>query len=163
MTDAAQKCWLMKTEPSVYSIDDLERDGCTAWEGVRNFQARNFMRDRMRIDDPVLIYHSNAAPPAVAGLAKVCSTARPDPTAFDPASAYFDARSTADKPVWFLVDVCFVEKSPRPIPLAELRADPALDGLLLLQKGQRLSIMPVSPVHFAHIVKRFHAPPPRAA
>ena len=144
--------WLMKTEPSVYSIDDLARDGRTPWEGVRNYQARNFMRDRMRVGDPVLIYHSNASPPGVSGLGRVCSAVRPDATALDPASHYFDPRHTTEKPIWFLVDVCFVEKFSRLIPLFELRADPALEGLALLRKGQRLSILPVDPVHFERIV-----------
>jgi predicted RNA-binding protein with PUA-like domain len=152
MTAAVPNHWLMKTEPSVYSINDLERDGRTAWEGVRNFQARNFMRDRMRVGDRVLIYHSNVAPPGVAGLGRVCSTAYPDPSALDPAGPYFDPRSTPQKPIWFLVDVCFEETFARLIPLAALRADPALRDLALLKKGQRLSILPVSPAHFARIV-----------
>ncbi|MEE4608066.1 MAG: EVE domain-containing protein [Desulfobacteraceae bacterium] len=150
--DKAPQYWLMKTEPSVYSIDDLARDGRTAWEGVRNYQARNFMRDRMRPDDRVLIYHSNTAPPGVVGLARVCSAAYPDPTALDPASHYYDSRSSVDNPVWFLVDVCFEEKFSRLVSLAELRADPSLEGMGLLQKGQRLSIMPIEPAHFAHIL-----------
>ena len=116
--DKAPQYWLMKTEPSVYSIDDLARDGRTPWEGVRNYQARNFMRDRMRPDDRVLIYHSNVTPPGVVGLARVCSAAYPDPTALDPASNYYDSRSRAEKPVWFLVDVCFEEKFSRLVSLA---------------------------------------------
>jgi predicted RNA-binding protein with PUA-like domain len=146
------RCWLMKTEPSVYSIDDLARDGRTPWEGVRNYQARNFMRDRMRPDDRVLIYHSNSAPPGVVGRARVCSAAYPDPTALDPAIHYYDSRGNAATPVWFLVDVCFEEKFSRLISLAEMRADPALEGMALLKKGQRLSVMPVAPGHFAHIL-----------
>ena len=148
----APNFWLMKTEPSVYSMADLEREGRTPWEGVRNYQARNFMRDQMQPGDRVLIYHSNAAPPGVAGLARVCSGPYPDAFAWDPASRYFDARSTPDKPLWFLVDICFEEKFPRLIPLGQLRVDPALEGMALLKKGQRLSIMPVLPEHFAHIV-----------
>jgi len=152
MADPAPSCWLMKTEPAVYSIDDLARDGRTGWDGVRNHQARNFMRDRMRIGDPVLIYHSNAKPPGVAGLARVCSAPRPDDTARNPQSPYFDPRSTPEVPRWFLVDVCFEEKFPRRVPLPELRADPALEGMALLRKGQRLSILPVSAAHFARIL-----------
>ena len=152
MADSAPNCWLLKTEPKVYSIEDLEHDRRTTWEGVRNYQARNFMRDQMRIGDRVLIYHSNAAPPGVAGLGRVCSAAYPDASAWNPASEYFDARSTPEKPRWFMVDVCFVEIFPRLVPLSELRADPALEGLLLLKKGQRLSILPVRPDHFARIV-----------
>lgn len=145
-------CWLMKTEPSVYSIEDLERDGRTPWDGVRNYQARNFMRDRMQKGDRVLVYHSNAKPPGVAGLARVCSEPYPDETAFDPADPHFDPRSRREKPVWILVDICFEAVLPRLVPLAELRADAALKEMALLKKGQRLSIMPVSPAHFAHIV-----------
>ena len=153
MTDPkAPNCWLMKTEPSVYSIDDLARDGRTPWDGVRNYQARNFMRDSMGEGDRVLIYHSNTNPPGVAGLARVCSRPYPDPTAQDPDDPHFDPRSTPDKPIWFLVDVCFEEKFPRLVALSEMRADPALDGMALLKKGQRLSIMPVLPAHFARIV-----------
>ncbi|MBI9083479.1 MAG: EVE domain-containing protein [Desulfobacterales bacterium] len=153
MTDSeAPNFWLMKTEPAVYSMDDLERDGRTPWEGVRNYQARNFMRDKMQPGDRVLIYHSNAAPPGVAGLARVCSAPYPDAFAWDPDSAYFDARSTPDKPLWFLVDICFEEKFSRLIALSEMRADPALDGMALLKKGQRLSILPALPAHFARVV-----------
>lgn len=151
MADPAPSFWLMKTEPSVYSIDDLARDGRAGWDGVRNHQARNFMRDAMRIGDRVLIYHSNARPPGAAGLARVCSAPRPDDTARDPESPYFDPRSTPENPRWFLVDVCFEEKFARLVPLPELRADPALEGLALLRRGQRLSIQPVSAVHFARI------------
>ncbi|RLB98663.1 MAG: EVE domain-containing protein [Deltaproteobacteria bacterium] len=111
-----------------------------------------FMRDRMRPDDRVLIYHSNAKPHGVAGLARVCSATYPDPRALDPASSYYDSRSSADDPVWFLVDVCFEEKFPRLISWAEMRTDPALEGMALLRKGQRLPVMPVEPAHFARIL-----------
>ncbi len=154
--EAACRHWLMKTEPSVYSIDDLARDGRTAWGGVRNYQARNFMRDRMRLDDAVLVYHSNAAPPGVAGLGRVCSAPYADRTALDPASPYYDPRHTTRKPVWFLVDLCFVKQFPRLISLAELRADPDLAGMALLEKGQRLSILPVTAAHFARILAMVH-------
>ena len=152
MSDAQYRHWLVKTEPSVYSIDDLARDGRTAWDGVRNYQARNFMRDRMRVGDPVLVYHSNATPPGVAGLGRVCSLPRPDPTAPDPSSTHFDSRHSLENPIWILVDICFVEKFPRLIPLAELRADAALEGMALLKKGQRLSVLPVDPAHFDRIL-----------
>jgi predicted RNA-binding protein with PUA-like domain len=137
----------MKSEPDVYSIDDLARDGRTAWTGVRNYQARNFMRDGMRVGDRVFFYHSTAEPPGIAGLAEVCSAPYPDPTQFDPRSPYHEPRATPDKPVWVLVDVQFVAKFRRVIPLDTLRADPGLAGLILLQRGSRLSVQPVDPRH----------------
>lgn len=150
--------WLMKSEPNEYSIDDLRRDGRTSWDGVRNYQARNFMRDVMQIGDGVLFYHSNANPPGIAGLARVCRTAHPDPTAWTPGDPHFDPRSTPERPVWVMVDVEFVEKFPRLITLNELRTLPGLDGLLVLKRGQRLSVQPVSPDHFECIVRRGRAP-----
>lgn len=146
------KHWLMKSEPDVYGIDDLARDGTTTWEGVRNYQARNFLRDDMRVGDLVLFYHSNASPPGVAGVARVSREAYPDPTAHDPASPYFDATAPRDAPRWLMVDVAFVERFPHMVPLDSLKADPALDGMLVLRKGQRLSVQPVAPEHFAHVV-----------
>ena len=142
------QAWLMKSEPDVYSIADLKRDGRTAWTGVRNYQARNFMRDRMRVGDPVLFYHSNADPSGVAGVGRVAGPAYADPTQFDPAGDYFDPRATPAAPVWFLVDIAFVAAFPRLISLAEMKANPSLKGLLVLQRGSRLSIQPVTPAHF---------------
>jgi predicted RNA-binding protein with PUA-like domain len=139
--------WLMKSEPDVYSIDDLARDGRTPWTGVRNFQARNFMRDAMRVGDVVFFHHSNAEPPGIAGLARVASAAYPDPTQFDRKSDAFEPRATREAPVWMLVDVAFERKFARLLPLEDLRGDPALSGLLLLKKGQRLSVQPVAPDH----------------
>ncbi len=147
------RCWLVKSEPSTYAIDDLARQRKTAWEGVRNYQARNFMRDNMRLGDAVLFYHSNADPPAVVGVAKVASAAYPDPTAFDRKSPYFDAKSKPEAPRWLLVDLAFVEKLATPIPLSQLREDPKLDGMLVTLPGQRLSVQPVARAHFHHIVK----------
>ncbi|MEW6432570.1 MAG: EVE domain-containing protein [Myxococcota bacterium] len=141
------RCWLMKSEPDVFSIDDLERDGVTGWEGVRNYQARNFMRDEMKQGDLVFFYHSNAEPPGLAGLARVDGPAIPDPTQFDKKSEYYDAGSDKSEPRWLMVTVRFVEKFPRLVPLEVLKADPALKGLALLQKGQRLSVQPVSRAH----------------
>jgi predicted RNA-binding protein with PUA-like domain len=145
--------WLMKSEPDVFSIDDLERDGTTGWEGVRNYQARNFMRDQMAVGDLVLYYHSNAEPSGVAGLAKVAGPAIPDPTQFDKKSEYYDAASKKDDPTWKMVTVAFVEKFPRVVSLAELKAEKALAGMGVLQKGQRLSVMPVSKPHLATVLK----------
>ena len=138
--------WLMKIEPDECSIDDLARlPGQTVpWTGVRNYQARNFMRDAMRVGDGVLYYHSSCAEPGVAGLAEVASAAYPDATQFDPASPYFDPAAKPEAPRWVHVDVRFVRKT-RLLPLARLRATPALAGMALLQRGSRLSITPVTP------------------
>jgi predicted RNA-binding protein with PUA-like domain len=144
--------WLMKTEPETYSIDDLARDGRTWWEGVRNYQARNFMRDAMRIGDPVLVYHSSAEPPGVAGLASVSAAAKPDLTALDPKDPHFDPKATKADPIWAMVEIAFVERFAEVIPLAALRAEAKLEGLALLARGQRLSIQPVSEAHFRTIV-----------
>ncbi|HMO50935.1 MAG TPA: EVE domain-containing protein [Kiritimatiellia bacterium] len=143
----AARCWLMKSEPDVYSIDDLQRDGHTPWTGVRNYQARNFMRDDMAVGDHVLFYHSNAEPPGVAGLARVSRAAYPDFTAWDPRSPYYDKKSTPDHPVWMMVEVSFVEKFPRLISLDELRGQPELAAMLVLKRGMRLSVQPVEPQH----------------
>lgn len=144
------RTWLVKTEPSTYSIDDLARDGTTGWEGVRNYQARNSMRE-MAPGDQVIVYHSNAEPPAAVGLATVARTAYPDPTQFDPASDYYDEKSPADAPRWDRVDLAFAAKWPRAVPLDEIKADPALAGLELTRKGSRLSVFPVSAEHFARL------------
>ncbi len=149
----SKRHWLMKSEPGAYSIDDLERERRAEWDGIRNYQARNIMRDDMKVRDPVLFYHSNAKPPGVVGLARVASEPYPDPTQFDPDSRYFDPKSDPDAPRWILVDVEHVETFPRMVALPELRADPALAGMMLLQKGSRLSIQPVSAPHFRHILK----------
>lgn len=135
--------WLMKSEPEAYGIDDLARDKVTAWWGVRNYQARNFMRDAMRPGDGVLFYHSSCAEPGIAGLAEVASAPYPDPTQFDPASPYFDPGSTPDAPRWTLVDVRVLRKT-RHLPLSELRRHHALADMAVLRKGNRLSITPVS-------------------
>lgn len=144
------RTWLVKTEPSTYSIDDLARDGSTGWEGVRNYLARNHLRE-MALGDLVVVYHSNAAPPAAVGLARVVRTAYPDPTQHDPSSDYYDDKSPPAAPRWDRVDLGFVEKWARPIPLDVLKADPALAGLELVRRGSRLSVFPVSEAHFAHL------------
>ena len=144
MTDEPRQYWLMKSEPGAYSIDDLERDGTTYWDGVRNYQARNLMRDRMRIGDGVLYYHSNATPMAVVGLARVCSASYPDPTQFDPNDPHYDPKSDPENPRWYLVDIEFERKFDEPVTLAELRQRPDLEGMALLRRGQRLSVQPVT-------------------
>lgn len=149
----AKKYWLMKSEPEVYSIADLERDGVTSWEGVRNYQARNFMRDEMKKGDLVLFYHSNAEPPGVAGVARVAREGYPDPHAWNPKSRYFDPKATPDNPVWMTVDVEFVERFAAVVPLDALKAAPELDGMLVIRKGQRLSVQPVEPEHFQFVRK----------
>jgi predicted RNA-binding protein with PUA-like domain len=138
--------WLMKSEPNAFSIDDLERrPGQTEpWDGVRNYQARNMMRDEMKIGDRVLFYHSNCEVPGIVGLAEIVREAYPDPTAFDPGHKHYDPRSRPDHPAWLMVDVRLVRKLRRTIALAELKDRPELDGFALIRRGNRLSIMPVS-------------------
>ncbi len=155
MAKEAKKYWLMKSEPNCYSIDDLaaEKTKTTHWDGVRNYQARNFMRDEMKKGDEVLFYHSNAKPPGVAGLATISKESYPDFTAFDPNEMHYDPKSKQESPTWMMVDVKFKKKFKRLIPLEELRQVKSLDGMELLRKGSRLSIQPVSKKHFETIVK----------
>jgi predicted RNA-binding protein with PUA-like domain len=148
---ARERYWLVKSEPDVYSIDDLARDGSTSWEGVRNYQARNFLRE-MREGDAVLFYHSNAKPSGVAGIARVAREAYPDPTALDRRSESFDPKATEADPRWSTVDLAFVERFPEVLPLARLQAEPALAGMELLRRGSRLSVQPVSAPHFRRVV-----------
>ena len=144
-------CWLMKSEPGCYSIDDLEKDGTTQWEGVRNYQARNFMMKDMQIGDKVLFYHSNAKPPGIAGLATVCKLAYPDYFALDDTSKYYDPRATTEKPIWHMVDVSFSTKFDRLVSLDDLRTYPELADMMVLKKGSRLSIQPVSDAHYQFV------------
>ncbi|WP_457637034.1 EVE domain-containing protein [Oceanithermus sp.] len=134
--------WLMKSEPAAYSIDDLERDGREIWDGVRNYQARNYLRE-MREGDLAFFYHSNAKPPGVAGLMRIVKSGVVDPTQFDPQSRYYDPKSSPENPRWQTVEVEFVEKFPRLVPLAELRERFSPEELPLLKRGFRLSVMPV--------------------
>lgn len=150
---AKKQYWLMKSEPGAYSIEDLERDGGTYWDGVRNYQARNFMRDTMRVGDEVLFYHSNADPAGVAGIAKVAKAAYPDFTSWDKKDSHYDPKSSPENPRWFMVDLKFVEKFPQLVSLAEIRQEARLAKMLLLQRGQRLSIQPVEKAHFDRIRK----------
>ncbi len=156
MAKRGTKHWLMKSEPDVYSIDDLRRDGVEPWEGVRNYQARNYMRE-MAQGDLALFYHSNAKPPGVAGICRIVREAYPDPTQFDPKSDYYDSKSKKDDPRWSRVDVEFVEKFDEEIPLPALKEDPALRGMRVTQKGSRLSVQPVEKKHFEHVLKRAKA------
>ena len=142
----------MKSEPDAYSIDDLERDGREKWDGIRNYQARNMMRDDMTIGEEVFFYHSNCKEPGIVGVARVVSESYPDPTQFDKKSQYYDAKSSADNPRWCLVDVEFVRKLTRTITLTELKAQKTLADMILTRKGNRLSIMPVARKHWNKIL-----------
>ena len=141
-----KRYWLMKSEPDDFSIDDLARVGTEPWTGVRNYQARNFMRDGMRVGDGVLFYHSNADVPGIYGIAEVASTAYPDPSQFKKSSKYYDEKATEETPRWFLVDVGYVRTLAQPIPLAEIREHSAALGeeFALIRKGARLSVLPVT-------------------
>jgi predicted RNA-binding protein with PUA-like domain len=146
--------WLMKSEPDETSIDDAlaAKDRCVAWTGVRNYQARNFMRDAMQIGDGVLFYHSSCAAPGIAGIAEVASTSYPDPTQFDQLSPYFDAAATTERPRWLLVDVRALNKT-RLISLPELRTHPELSEMIVLKRGNRLSITPVTEAEWHFITQ----------
>lgn len=147
------KAWLVKSEPDCYSFEDLLRDGRTMWDGVRNYQACNYMRDEMRPGDDVLFYHSSTAVPAVVGLARVATDAYADPTQFDPSSEYFDPKSTTSEPRWQLVDIEPVAALPKPVSLNDLKARPELAGMLLLKRGNRLSVMPVEREHLETVLE----------
>lgn len=147
------KQWLMKCEPSAYSIDDLERDGTTSWEGVRNYQARNFMRDEMQVGDKVLFYASNADPSGVSGLAEISRAAYADRFATQKGHHYFDPKSTADDPIWYMVDLRFVEKFPNVVSLETLKSAPGLEDMVVTRKGSRLSIQPVTKQEYDIVVK----------
>jgi predicted RNA-binding protein with PUA-like domain len=142
--------WLMKSEPDEYSIDDLKRDKKSAWFGVRNYQARNFMRDDMKVGDLVLFYHSSCPEPGIAGICKIASKPLPDKTQFEAGTKYFDPKATVEKPIWMCVEVAFVKKCEL-IPLAALRDAKPLESMRILQRGNRLSITPVSETEWKHI------------
>jgi predicted RNA-binding protein with PUA-like domain len=143
----------MKCEPSAYSIDDLARDGSTCWEGVRNYQARNTMRDDMRVGDGVLFYASSADPAGVTGLATIAKAAYPDHFAWKKGHKYFDARSTKAAPVWFMVDLAFEERFAGTVSLATLKATKGLEQMRVTQKGSRLSVQPVTKAEYARVVR----------
>lgn len=144
--------WLLKTEPSCFSIDDLARCKRTSWDGVRNYQARNFMKN-MKVGDEVLVYHSNADPPAVVGVGRIIREAYPDHTAFDPSDKHYDSGSTPSNPRWFMVDVQFVRKFKTELPLPMLRDQSSLAGMELLRKGSRLSVQPVRKNEWKAVLK----------
>lgn len=148
---SGMRYWLIKSEPDVFGIDDLERVGREPWNGVRNYQARNFMRDEMEAGDLALFYHSNAKPSGVVGIARVAGAPYPDATQFDPGSEYFDPKSTAENPRWVLVDFEFVMKFPRVVSLDELKGEKSLADMMVVQKGTRLSITPVVAKHFRKV------------
>jgi len=145
--------WLMKVEPSVYTIDDLERDGSTSWEGVRNYQARNFMRDQMKVGDKVLFYASSADPSGVTGVAEISREAYPDKFATQKGHEYFDPKATKEDPIWVMVDIAFVEKFKHIVPLDTLKATKGLENMVVTKKGSRLSIQPVTKPEFEIVVK----------
>lgn len=149
----ARRHWLMKCEPSSYTIDDLERDGTTSWEGVRNYQARNFMRDDMRIGDRVLFYASNAEPSGVTGIAEVCREGYVDHFQFASEHDYFDPKATEAKPIWYMVDIRFIEKFASMVEIAALRETPGLENMMVLQRGSRLSVQPVTKQEFDVVVR----------
>lgn len=140
--------WLMKSEPDAYSIDDLASDGTEPWDGIRNYQARNMMRDDMKMGDKAFFYHSSCKVPAIVGIMKIASGPYPDPTQFDRRSKYYDSKSTEDEPRWMLVDVAFDRKLKRPITLEEIKKHPGLADFLLTRRGNRLSIFPVDKKHW---------------
>jgi len=150
---APKRFWLMKSEPSTFSIDDLRHspNQTTSWDGVRNYQARNFMR-AMAVGDHVLFYHSNADPPAVVGIAKVVKTAYPDSTQFDKRDKHYDPDSDPSQPRWDMVDIKYGRKFARPVTLDELRKETKLKGMVLLKKGSRLSVQPVTQLEWRHII-----------
>jgi predicted RNA-binding protein with PUA-like domain len=151
--DRLMQYWLMKSEPKAYSIDDLKRDKRTMWDGVRNYQARNFMWREMKVGDRALFYHSNTTVIGVYGVIEIASKPYPDPTQFDRRDSHFDEQATKEKPRWYLVDVAFVKKFAEPISLSELKNDPFFDDMVVTQKGSRLSVQPVKEHHFKRILK----------
>ena len=149
----SHRYWLMKCEPSAYTIDDLKRDGKTGWEGVRNYQARNFMRDDMQVGDGVLFYASNADPSGVTGLATISRAGYPDPFALRKGHDYYDAKHTAEKPIWFSVEIAFVESFKAVLPLTTLKEVTGLQKMMVNQKGSRLSVQPVTKREFGIVCR----------
>ena len=145
--------WLIKTEPTSYSIDDLQKDKVTDWGGIRNYQARNFMTKDMKVGDRALFYHSSCEIPGIYGIAEIASGPLADPTQFDKKDSHFDPKATKEKPIWFMVRVKFIKKLKRPFTLYEIKASATLSKMVVAQQGSRLSIQPVSKTHFDEIVK----------
>jgi predicted RNA-binding protein with PUA-like domain len=148
----AQRYWLFKSEPSAYSYDDLERDGVAEWDGVRNFQVRNWLKDEIQVGDKVLFYHSSTNPTGVVGVATVVKEGYPDHTAWDPSSEHPDPKSTPEKPIWYMVDIAPERKLDRMVTLEEMRSMPELAGMMTLKRGNRFSITPVTEQEFISIV-----------
>lgn len=146
------KYWIMKCEPEVYSIKDLARDKKTGWEGVRNYQARNFMRDDMKVGDLAFYYHSNGEPSGAAGVARITKAGTPDPHQFDKKSKYYDEKATKEKPIWITVEIEFVEEFPEIVPIERLRQEKSLAKMQLLARGNRLSILPVTAAEWETIL-----------
>lgn len=147
-----KKYWLLKSEPSCYSIDDFAKDTKTSWTGIRNFQARNFMRDDMQAEDLALFYHSSAEPAGVFGIGKILGKGHVDETAFNAKDEHYDPKSKKENPTWYAVDVLFVKKLKSPVTLSQIKFDPSLEGILVASRGSRLSIQPVSEEHFKRII-----------
>jgi len=147
--------WLIKSEPNVFSIDDLikAKNQTTFWDGVRNYQARNFLRDKMKLNDKIIFYHSNTEPPAAVGICEVVKEGYPDFTAFDPENKHYDPKSKSDLPTWFMVDVKFVSKFSNSVSIESMRKNSKLKNIKLLQRGNRLSVMPITKVEFDEIIK----------
>jgi predicted RNA-binding protein with PUA-like domain len=145
--------WLMKCEPGAYTLDDLERDGRTSWEGVRNYQARNFLRDRMQVGDDVLFYASNAEPSGVTGLARIARSGYVDEYQFKPGHKYYDPDTSHEKPAWYMVDIEFVERFPATLPLETLKHTKGLEKMMVIKKGSRLSVQPVSKGEYDIVVR----------
>jgi len=148
-----ERYWLMKVEPESYSIDDFERDGQTCWEGVRNYQARNLLRDDFKVGDGVLFYQSNADPTGVAGVAEVSKAGYPDHFSWDKKHDYFDPKSDPENPTWYMVDIRFTERFPRVVSLAELKSTPGLEDMMVTKRGMRLSVQPVKREEFEIVLK----------
>ena len=149
----SRRYWLMKCEPAAYTIDDLARDGRTSWEGVRNYQARNFMRDQMQVGDGVLFYASNADPSGVTGLAEIVRAGYPDHFAWTRGHKYFDAAARRAEPVWYMVDVGFVERFPATLPLDVLKSTKGLESMMVTQKGSRLSVQPATRAEYEIVAR----------
>jgi predicted RNA-binding protein with PUA-like domain len=151
-----RRYWLMKCEPAAYAIDDLARDKQTSWEGVRNYQARNFLRDQMQLGDGVLFYASNAEPSGVTGLAEIVRTAYPDAFALKKGHKYYDPDSTKDEPIWYMVDIGFVERFPNTVSLETLKSTKGLEQMVVTKKGSRLSVQPVTKPEYDIVVRLGH-------
>lgn len=151
----AIKYWLMKSEPNVFSIDDLakSKNQTTYWDGVRNYQARNFLRDEIKIGDKVIFYHSNSEPPGAAGICEVVKEGYPDFTAFDPENSHYDPKSKKESPTWFMVDIKLIKKFSHFVSIDEMRENKKLQGMKLLQRGNRLSVIPLTKQEFDEIIK----------